>query len=170
MTKPDKLKAALEAGELWRAREILAGRIGVAPFRPALCEQLGQVLLRMGDDLEAGKYLFLSGVRHPEYERAIQLFVRRYSRGGWQSLLGSLPAAARRAAWKDLPQTVTNELRELGVPIRGEAEALRETLERAPARASRRGCLTILVVALVIGVLVGYLAVLVSDWQAARAR
>ena len=81
-----------------------------------------------------------------------------------------MPAAARRAAWKDLPQTVTNELRELGVPIRGEAEALRETLERAPARASRRGCLTILVVALVIGVLVAYLAVLVSDWQAARAR
>lgn len=56
MTRPDKLKAALDAGELWRAKEILAGRMGGAPFSPALCEQLGQLMLQMGDVLAAGKY------------------------------------------------------------------------------------------------------------------
>jgi len=49
--KTDKLAHALAAGQLWRAKEILTGRIGSGRYQPDLCEQLGLLLLRMGDDL-----------------------------------------------------------------------------------------------------------------------
>jgi hypothetical protein len=125
----------------------------------------------MGDDLEAGKYLFLSGVRRPEYESAIRLFVRRYSRAGWQSLLSSFPAAARCAPWADMPLTVKNELREAGVPIRNESEAVWGTLRRAPIAAlGWRGCLTVIAVVLLVGFLLSYLVVLVIESRAAGPR
>lgn len=168
MTKADKLEAALGAGQLWRAKEILAGRIGSADFSPELCERFGQLLLRMGDDLQAGKYLFLSGVRQPGYEFAIRLFLRRYSRAGWQSLLSSFPAAARCAVWADMPQTVKNELREAGVPIRNESETVWGTLRQAPIAAlGWRGCLTVIAVVLFVGFLLSYLIVLVIESKAA---
>jgi hypothetical protein len=34
----------------------------------------------MGDLVEAGKYLFLSGERKPEYEEAINIFVKRFTK------------------------------------------------------------------------------------------
>jgi hypothetical protein len=171
MTKVDKLQAALDTGQLWRAKEILAGRIGSADFSPELCEQFGKLLLQMGDDLQAGKYLFLSGVRLTEYESAIRLYVRRYSRAGWQSLLGSFPAAARRAVWADMPQTVKNELREAGVPIRNESEAVGGDAAAAPiAPLGWRGCLTVIAVVLFGGFLISYLIVLVIESRAAGPR
>lgn len=75
----DRVAEALAAGELWRAKEILRGRLRSREFDPGLCEQLGVVLLRMEDRFEAGKFLLLSGQRRPEYEHAIQLFFRRYA-------------------------------------------------------------------------------------------
>lgn len=45
------------------------GSVGSGSFDPVLYEQLGQALLRMGDDVQAGRFLFLSGVRRPEYRR-----------------------------------------------------------------------------------------------------
>jgi hypothetical protein len=171
MTKIDKVDAALDAGQLWRAKEILAGRIGSAEFSPELCERFGQLLLRMGDDLQAGKYLFLSGVRRPEYESAIRLFLRRYSRAGWQSLLGSFPAAARCAVWADMPQTVRNELRDAGVPILNQSDAVWGTARRAPTAARGwRGCLMVIAVVLFVGLLLSYLIVLVTESRTAGAR
>ena len=52
-------------GNLWRAKEIL--------HKSEIYEKLGNVLLQMSDLAEAGKYLFLSGVRKPEYEKAIKI-------------------------------------------------------------------------------------------------
>ncbi len=60
--RSDAVAEALATGKLWRAKEILSGRIASQPFSPELYEQLGALLLRMGDDLAAGKFLLLSGV------------------------------------------------------------------------------------------------------------
>jgi hypothetical protein len=42
---------AIESGQLWRAKEILSGRVGTSPFDAKLYEQFGALLLRMGDEV-----------------------------------------------------------------------------------------------------------------------
>jgi hypothetical protein len=150
----DKLAHALRDGQLWRAKEILSGRIASGPFSPDTYEQFGVLLLRMGDDLQAGKYLFLSGERLPEYKPPIDLFLRRYSRAGWQSLLSAFPSAARRCTWAELPAALREQLVELGVPARPGAEPLRTTLQKYPAAGGGwAGCLILIVVAIALGLL-----------------
>jgi hypothetical protein len=152
--KSDKLAKALADGQLWRAKEILSGRIASGPFSPDTYEQFGLLLLRMGDDLQAGKYLFLCGRRQPEYQRSIDLFFRRYSRAGWQSLLAALPTAARRCSWSDLPGNVRDELVAAGVPPRPGREVLRTTLQRHPAlNRGWGGCLLVVLVVISLGLL-----------------
>src|SRR5207244_2839830 len=54
---------ALARGELWRAKEILRGRVASSHFDPVLFERYGEVLLAAADLFEAGKFLFLSPFR-----------------------------------------------------------------------------------------------------------
>jgi hypothetical protein len=53
---------ALGRGALWRAKEILRGRVASSQYDPVLFERYGAVLLEAADLFEAGKFLFLSGV------------------------------------------------------------------------------------------------------------
>jgi uncharacterized protein DUF6584 len=103
------------AGRLWRAKEIVRGRIGNTWPDSAVIERFGQMLLRMGDDVEAGKYLWLSGVRRGEYEPAIALFLRRHARHGRENLLAQIPKSFRRIPFNELPLGIRNELTECGV-------------------------------------------------------
>lgn len=135
---PDKADQALAEGKLWRAREILGGRVASGPFDPHLYERLGTVLLRMGDDIEAGKYLFLSGVRTTEYASAIALFLQRHSRSGWRSLVATFPTRVRRARWADLPAEVRTELQAAGVPVK-DAGTVSPALDRHAREASGFG-------------------------------
>lgn len=111
---PDHVRAALDRGELWRAKEILQGRIGGGPYDPLLYEQYGAVLLEMRDLREAGKYLFLGGSWRPEYQQAIALYLDRHRSG--RSLLGTFPARAREIPRDRFPETVRAELSARGVP------------------------------------------------------
>lgn len=106
----------LEAGRIWRAREILEGSLPTFGYDPELYERLGRVLLRMGDLPGAGRFLFLSGARADEYREAIDLFRRRHSK----AILAAFPRAARGCPRSRLPPAVADELRELGVPERPE--------------------------------------------------
>ena len=158
--KIDRLTEALAAGHLWRAKEILGGRVGSQPYTPELYEQFGLLLLRMGDDLQAGKFLFLSGLRHPEYQAAIDLYIQRFSSAGWQSLLSTFPSAVRRASWSDLPALVRQELVQAGVPPRPDDEPLWGTLDKYPAgQVGWRGCLVGLVVVTGLGLLLSLIVV-----------
>lgn len=162
--KADKLRAALDAAELWRAKEILSGRIGSGRYDPATYEQLGQVLLEMGDHLAAGRFLFLSGVRRPEYASAIELYLRRHSRGGWRSLLAAFPASARRATWSELPATVREDLRALGVPPRPDDETVWATHQRqVVGQSGWLGALGCALILIVIGLLVSIVGVYLID-------
>ncbi len=62
----DRADQAVREGRLWRAKEILQGGMRSAGYDVVFFERLGVLLLRMGDLLEAGKFLFLSGRREPD--------------------------------------------------------------------------------------------------------
>ena len=71
--------AALSQGKPWRAKEIYRGCIGNAFFNAELYERYGRLLEELGDRFEAGRFLFLSGVRKPQYAEAIELYLKRYN-------------------------------------------------------------------------------------------
>jgi hypothetical protein len=113
-----RTRAASEvaSGRLWRAKELLRAAAAQSDYDADLYEQFGTVLLAMGDNLEAGRWLFLSGRRDAEYEPAIALFLERHSRHGGVRLYASFPAGARLGGPSHYPPPLCDELRELGVP------------------------------------------------------
>ena len=103
------------AGNLWRAREILRGSIRNAGYNSDLFEQLGSVCLLMGDLPEAGRYLFLSGRAKPEYEKAVEIFLRRYGKN-WRTLWQTFPHRAKLSTLTEYPDVVGRQLRNFGFP------------------------------------------------------
>jgi hypothetical protein len=124
----ERVDQEIKSGRLWRAKEILQGNISVRGYDSGLYELYGTVLLRMGDLLEAGKYLFLSAVRKPDYEEPIRLFLSRYTRKDSSRLYFTFPKAARLKRLADYPHLVAEELAALGLA----APAL--TVEQASQR------------------------------------
>jgi hypothetical protein len=132
----DALKRArleISNGNLWRAKEILQGAVGHPPFRPEIYEQFGILLLEMRDLAEAGKFLFLSGARKPEYEAAIQIFLKKHE-GRPNRLLHSFPRAARLGSLSDYPMMVGKELARLGLkdPLKDEHGRPFDPADRTP--------------------------------------
>jgi hypothetical protein len=111
-----RVDQAISEGQLWRAKEILQSNIRTQGYVPELYERYGQVLLEMCDLVEAGKYLFLSGKRDPAYERAISLYVARFTRRDPLRLYHSFPTKAKLAVASDYPRPVAETLRALGLP------------------------------------------------------
>lgn len=150
---------ALQAGQLWRAKDILSGTIGNQQFSPDLYKSYGEVLLRMGDYIEAGKYLFLSGFRKPEYDEPIKLYLSRHGRKGCWKLYETFPRKARFETLEAYPEETRKELSALGLPDRWQKEpphlmppqSLKSTLFNYAAGAF----LIILLLSLVIGIFTG---------------
>ena len=114
-----RAEEAVRRGELWRAKEMLQGGIRSGRYDPRLFERLGLVLLRMGDLVEAGKYLFLSGARDSSYLEPIRLFVDRYRTKAAKQPLAlyyTFPRAARLGHRGEYPAVVARDLAELGFP------------------------------------------------------
>lgn len=136
----ERVDAELAAGRAWRAREILGGNIGTRGYDTELFERYGRLLLEMGDVLEAGKYLFLSGERRPEYEEAIAVYLSRLTRRDPRNLLGSFPSAARRPTLAAYPDAVRRTLEELGVSDGTLAEAPHFSHEPRASIWGKLGC------------------------------
>ena len=100
----------------WRAKEILQGTIGSSKYDPLLYEQYGLVLLQMNDLVEAGKYLFLSGQVKEEYREALTLYLEKFGRSDWQTLVASFPKRAKNIKLELFPADVRAKLRELEIP------------------------------------------------------
>ena len=115
MSSYEKVDKEIAKNRLWRAKEILQGRLASQKnYDAELFEKYGQVLLAMKDSLEAGKYLFLSGVRKPEYQEAISLFFSRYGKKEIGALLHVLPHSAQTAEHSSYPKSVIVELKDAG--------------------------------------------------------
>ena len=111
----ERAEREISNGNLWRAKEILQGSVGHSGYKIEIYEKLGVVLLEMRDLAEAGKYLFLSGVRKPEYEEAIGIFLQKYE-GKPHNLFRTFPRSAKLKKISEYPKTVADKLRELGLP------------------------------------------------------
>jgi len=101
---------------LRRAKEILQGTVASSKYDPLLFEQYGLVLFQMGDLIEAGKYLFLSGQEKEEYEEATALYLKRFGRRDWQTLIASFPKRVKNIKTELLPENVRQELKRLEMP------------------------------------------------------
>jgi len=115
MRNIEKAEKEVAQGNLWRAKEILQGTLSNVDYSCELFEKYGVVLLMMGDLPEAGKYLFLSGIRKQEYLQAISVFLRKHQ-SNQHAFINTLPRKAKLATLTEYPDTVTRELRELGFP------------------------------------------------------
>ncbi len=87
---------AIRDGRLWRAKEILQGRLSSPDFDRELLFRYGEVLLLMGDHVEAGRILFCAGAREPAHQEVIRLFLSKQPRTEPESFLATMPAMVRR--------------------------------------------------------------------------
>lgn len=110
----DKARRELDHGNLWRAKEILQGAIRSENYDAELYEMMGIVFLRMGDLPEAGRFLFLSGVRKDEYLEAIELFLSRHRGKEAHEFVRSFPRKGRLRTVSEYPDEVAQVLREVG--------------------------------------------------------
>jgi hypothetical protein len=150
----DRAEQAVRRGELWRAKEILQGGIRSGGYDPVLFERLGLVLMRMGDILEAGKYLFLSGRRDSSYEGPITLYLNRFARKEPLHLYHTFPRAARLERREDYPASVASELARLGLPEKLPAPRKSRTATSTGFGAQMMGFGCAAIVALVLGLVV----------------
>ena len=116
MNTIEKAEKELTGGNLWRAKEILQSATRSSGYNVEIFEKLGNVFLRMGDRPEAGRFLFLSGVRKPEYKESIDLFLSKYGKNGPKDFFHLIPRKARLKNLSDYPDEVAHKLRELGLP------------------------------------------------------
>ncbi|OAE46948.1 hypothetical protein A7J57_12820 [Agrobacterium tumefaciens] len=87
---------AISERKLWRAKEILQGRLSHPEVDLALFQKYGEVLLDMNDLVEAGRMLFCSGAREERFREAIDIFLSRNNRREPQRFLAQLPSSIRR--------------------------------------------------------------------------
>ncbi|MEM8647502.1 MAG: DUF6584 family protein [Pseudomonadota bacterium] len=109
-----RVDEALSSGRVWRAKEILQGRLAIPCYDPELYLRYAKLLKEMGDDRIAGRYFFLSGERSPDYKDCIKLFLDRDGKGSFSEFWSAMPAGARTARQQDVPQIVLDELAALG--------------------------------------------------------
>ncbi len=122
-----RVDEAIERGETWRAKEMLRGNVGSGSYDSQLYERYGKLLLDLGELVEAGKYLFLSGRRHPEYDEAIAVYLSRHPES--RLLFYSFPSGARFRELHRYPLEVRRALEERGLPQHF-ADVERERTER----------------------------------------
>jgi hypothetical protein len=141
-----RVEGEVEAGRLWRAREILQGAIRQNATDPVVLERYGRLLDRLGDRVEAGKYLFLSGVRGPEVDPAISLFLTRHGRGHLNDLVAQFPSGVIQAGFDALPPVVMSDLAGLDLPTskrRGDPLQPATHSEHVADRLALVGCWTV---------------------------
>jgi hypothetical protein len=116
--KRESARALLNAGHPGAALRLLEGSCFGAGYDPDYFELLGRALLGCGREENAGRFLFLSGVRRPEYEPVIALFLNRHCDPlNFRQLQSRLPERVR-VQWRlaKFPPIVAAELRALGWP------------------------------------------------------
>lgn len=111
----DKVERLLAEGKAWRAKEVLRGAIGTSGYDRALYRRYAELLLDLGEEMEAGKYFWLAGAAGERAGIAVDVYLTRQRRlTGWQ-LYFDLPSSARLHSWGAYPEEVARELRARGL-------------------------------------------------------
>lgn len=154
----------LQKYEPWRAKEILQGRLANNGYDKHLFEVYGKLLLSMNDHMEAGKYLFLSGVRHQDYQKAIEIYTERYLRNKSSNFFSSLPRCIKKENIRDFPGQVLNELEEIGYEKKRLSEDLVKYQTNPYPKWSGKGGIVFLIVVILIALGLVALAGSVLIW------
>ncbi|MCY4527822.1 MAG: hypothetical protein OXD46_02170 [Chloroflexi bacterium] len=112
----DRVDEAISQGEVWRAKEILRGNVRIRGYDFDLYERYGRLLLDIGETSEAGKYLFLSGRRLPQYEEAVAVYLGRHVPNP-EHMYFSFPRAARLNDIDEYPEEVRRTLESIDFPV-----------------------------------------------------
>jgi len=88
-----RARQAREAGQLWKARDVLVGPVEGARDTEAMVE-LGEVLFEMGDLPRAGAVWFAAGAKGPDVDAAVTAW-REQSHDDFAVMWRGLPASAR---------------------------------------------------------------------------
>ena len=134
----ERVDTAVQRGQVWRAKELLRGNIGSGSYDSPLYERYGRLLLDLGEFVEAGKYLFLSGCRRPEFDEAIKVYLSRHPEDRPEVLYYSFPSAARFRQIARYPLAVRRVLEERGLS-QYFAQLEQEQSERAKRKFERMG-------------------------------
>ena len=86
-------REAREAGQLWKARDVLVGHVEGTRDAEAMVE-LGEVLFEMGDLPRAGAVWFAAGAKGPDVDAAVTAW-REQSHDDFAVMWRALPASAR---------------------------------------------------------------------------
>ncbi len=102
---------------LWRAKEILGSSLSTYSHSPDLMYTYANVLMQMGDLLEAGRFVLLA-VESPTGSEldAIELFLARTRELDHVQLLQKFPRNARLQNRDQYPQYLRNHLIQIGAP------------------------------------------------------
>ncbi len=111
---PDRIDEEIENGRLWRAKEMLRGRLASAVYDAALFARLADVLARMHDDDEAGRFYLLAGHSQDRGGELARAFLARRQAGSFAQLWSAMPAAAQRGGVERIPVGTVELLREAG--------------------------------------------------------
>lgn len=111
-----RAKAEIENKRYWRAKEILHGSLNTYGYDTELYEIYGVTLLKMGDLLEAGRFLFLSAKRKEEYNESIEIYKRRYFKNGPKQIYSTFPNKAKLGKLSKYPDIVRKELENYDFP------------------------------------------------------
>lgn len=110
------LETAIRAGDLRFAKQAMREELRSGPFDPKACEQLGAVLLELGEVSLAGRRLWLLGSERSEFRAVIEHFLNRHADGPWTSLVGQFPRSASRESVEHLSLRGLATLRARGYP------------------------------------------------------
>jgi hypothetical protein len=112
-----RAKRESASGRLWRAKEILGSSIPEYGYSPDIFMAYADVLLAMGDDLDAGRFYLLS-IDQPDsrQERVMRMFLQRHKSESWRQLLSHFPNAARISKRDSYPVFLRNHLSVLDAP------------------------------------------------------
>jgi len=116
--KQRQARSLLDRNDPAGAVRLLSGSCYGAGYDAGYFELFGRALLNCGQSENAGRFLFLSGVRHPDYMDAIALFLRRNSDPlNFRQLQSRLPERVK-VLWRleQFPKVVAAELRAMGWP------------------------------------------------------
>ncbi len=134
----DRAGEEISKGRLWRAKEILRGRLADAEYEPALFEQMGDVLAAMHDDDEAGRFYLLAGRADGEAGALARAFLTRRSKRSFARLWSGMPAAACRGQAERLAPGTLALLKEAGFEPPAIKQLLAEGRRRTKANSARR--------------------------------
>ncbi len=124
--KRERARLLLDDDNPAAALSLLASSCYGAGYDVDYFELLGRALLGCDRIDNAGRFLFLSGVRRPAYEAAITRFLSRNSDpNNFRQLQSQLPERVR-TRWRlaQFPPIVASELRSLGWPEDTQAEII----------------------------------------------